>query len=215
MKKAIVIGGSRGIGKSISIALQKIGVDVTATSRKEIDTSDIKSVKKFINHHKKTDILVLNTGGPPKRKFATITEKEWLKFHNQLFLGFCVILQKVKINNNGFLFLITSGVIREPESEFVLSVSYRLALTGIFKILSKEYARRNVSCINIAPGPIYTDRMKKLVKNLDNFQSSLPMKRVGNPDEIGSFVSSIVEKNIKYLTGTTVLFDGGISKFIF
>jgi len=63
MAKAIVIGGSRGIGKAISDGLKSIGCDVISTSKKELDTSDLDSVKNFVQNHKETDILVLNTGG--------------------------------------------------------------------------------------------------------------------------------------------------------
>ena len=64
MKKAIVLGGSRGIGKAIADSLKTIDCDEIATSRKELDTSNLDSVKKFAQD-KETDILVLNTGGPP------------------------------------------------------------------------------------------------------------------------------------------------------
>ncbi len=92
MSKAIVIGGSRGMGKAIADSLKTIGLDVVTTSKKEIDTSDIQSVKDFIQNQKETDILVLNTGGPPAKEFFSVTEEDWLHYHNQLFLGFCMIL---------------------------------------------------------------------------------------------------------------------------
>ncbi len=69
MSKAIVIGGSRGIGKAIADSLKTIGLEVVTTSKKELDTSDIQSVKDFIQNQKETDILVLNTGGPPAKEF--------------------------------------------------------------------------------------------------------------------------------------------------
>jgi len=69
MIRAIVIGGSRGIGKAIANSLKSINCDVLATSKKELDTSDIQSVKDFIQNQKETDILVLNTGGPPAKEF--------------------------------------------------------------------------------------------------------------------------------------------------
>jgi len=112
-KKAIVIGGSRGIGKAIADSLKSLELDVIATSSTEVDTSDLESVKKFIDEQKETDILVLNTGGPPITKFFDITEEQWEKYHKQLFLGFCILLQKLKINDNGYIFVITSGAIKK------------------------------------------------------------------------------------------------------
>jgi len=215
MTSAIVLGGSRGIGKAISDSLKTIEIDVFAASKNDIDTSDLNSVRKFLEKHNQTDILVLNTGGPAPKQFSTITEDDWKLYHNQLFLGFCTILQKIKINDGGYIFLISSNVIKEPNVKLIISSAYRAAFSEVFKILSKEYAGKNISCINIAPGPINTDRTKELIENIEEFKKSLPMKRLGEPEEIGNFVKSIIENKIKYLSGVTINFDGANSNFIF
>ena len=215
MKKAIVLGASRGIGKSISDSLKKLDLDVFSLSSNDIDTSNLDSVNKFANENNSTDILVLNTGGPPIIEFDKITKEDWEKYHNQLFVGFCTLLQKIKINDGGYVFAITSNVIKEPNSKLIISSAYRAAFSSVFKILSKEFAERDVSLINIAPGPINTDRTKELVNNVEEYADSLPMKRLGKPEEIGNFVSSIVEKEIKYLSGVVINFDGSNSNYIF
>ena len=215
MTKAIILGGSRGIGKAISDSLKSIEIDVFAASKSDIDTSNLDSVKTFLEKHNETDILILNTGGPVPKLFSTITEEDWNKYHNQLFVGFCTILQNIKINHNGYIFLISSNVIKEPNSKLIISSAYRAAFSEVFKILSKEYAQRNISCINIAPGPINTDRTKELIENVKEFEKTLPMKRLGEPDEIGNFVKGIIENNVKYLTGVTINFDGANSNYIF
>ncbi len=215
MTSAIVLGGSRGIGKAISESLKSIEIDVFAASKNDIDTSDLNSVKKFLETHNQTDILVLNTGGPAPKQFSTITEEDWKLYHNQLFLGFCTILQNIKINDGGYIFLISSNVIKEPNSKLIISCAYRAAFSEVFKILSKEYAGKNISCINIAPGPINTDRTLELVENVEEFKKSLPMKRLGEPEEIGNFVKAIIENKIKYLSGVVINFDGANSNYIF
>jgi len=215
MTRAIVLGGSRGIGKAISESLKSIEIDVFAASKNDIDTSDLNSVKKFLEKHNQTDILVLNTGGPAPKQFSTITEDDWKLYHNQLFLGFCTILQNIKINDGGYIFLISSNVIKEPTPKLIISSAYRAAFSEVFKILSKEYAEKNISCINIAPGPINTDRTRELIENVEEFKKSLPMKRLGEPEEIGNFVKSIIENKIKYLSGVTINFDGANSNYIF
>jgi 3-oxoacyl-[acyl-carrier protein] reductase len=214
MSKAIVIGGSRGMGKAIADSLKTIGLEVVATSKKELDTSNVQSVKDFIQNQKETDILVLNTGGPPAKEFFSVTEEDWLHYHNQLFLGFCMILQKLKIREGGYIFLITSSVIKEPNPKLVISSAYRSAFTSVFKLLSKEFAEKNISCINIAPGPINTDRTRELVENVEEYEKSLPMKRLGEPKEIGNFVKSIIENDIKYLSGVVINFDGANSNYV-
>ena len=215
MANAIVIGGSRGIGKAISDGLKSIGCDVVSTSKKELDTSDLNSVKNFVQNHKETDILVLNTGGPKAKEFFSVTEEEWKKYHNQLFLGFCLLLQNITINDGGYVFLISSSVIKEPTPKLVISSAYRSAFTSVFNILSKKFAEREVSCINIAPGPINTDRTRELFENVEEYEKTLPMKRLGKPEEIGNFVKSIVENNIKYLSGVVITFDGANSSHVF
>ena len=215
MKKAIVLGASRGIGKSISDSLKKLDLDVISLSSNDIDTSNLNSVNKFANENNSTDILVLNTGGPPIIEFEKISKEDWEKYHNQLFVGFCTLLQKIKINDGGYVFAITSNVIKEPNSKLIISSAYRAAFSSVFKILSKKFAERDVSLINIAPGPINTDRTKELVDNVEEYADSLPMKRLGKPKEIGNFVSSIVEKEIKYLSGVVINFDGSNSNYIF
>ena len=215
MTKAIVLGGSRGIGKAISDSLKTIEIDVFAASKKDIDTSDLNSVKKFLEKNTQTDILVLNTGGPEPKQFSTVTEDDWNRYHNQLFLGFVTVLQNIKINDGGYIFLISSSVIKEPTTKLIISSAYRAAFTEVFKVLSKEYAEKNISCVNIAPGPINTDRTRELIENVKEFEKTLPMKRLGEPEEIGNFVKAIIENNIKYLSGVTINFDGANSNYIF
>lgn len=215
MTDAIVIGGSRGIGRAIADSLESIGCGVIATSRSQVDTSDLDSVKRFAESNPETDILVLNTGGPPPKEFHTITEKEWLKYHNQLFLGFCLLTRGIRIRDKGYIFLISSSVIREPAPNLVISGAYRSAFSSVFKVLSRDLARRGVSCVNIAPGPINTDRARELVDDMEGFRARLPMRRLGEASEIGGLVRGIVENKVKYLSGAVINFDGAASHHAF
>ena len=212
--KSIVLASSRGIGKSIADELKDLNHEVITTSTSDLDTSEMTSVKEFVSNHESTDILVLNTGGPPPLDFDKISEDEWLNYYYQLFYSFVYMLQNIKINNGGYIFLISSFNIKEPDPKLIISNCYRLAFTTVLKSLSKSFAKENISCINIAPGPIDTDRLRGLVDNVEELGKSLPMGRVGKPDEIGKFIRSIVENNIKYLTGVTINFDGGHSNYV-
>jgi len=145
MKTAIVLGGSRGIGKAIADSLKSINCDVIATSKNELDTSSLENVSSFAEKHNQVDILVLNTGGPEPKEFFSVTEEDWNRYHNQLFLGFCLLLQKIKINDGGYIFLISSNVIKEPNPKLVISSAYRSAFSSVFKILSKEFASKQIS----------------------------------------------------------------------
>tara|TARA_B100002019_G_scaffold57955_1_gene49794 strand:+ start:2753 stop:3397 length:645 start_codon:yes stop_codon:yes gene_type:complete len=213
--KALILGGTKGIGKAIADELSTF-CDIEVTDRKIVDTSDIDSVQEFIKHQSEPiDVLVLNTGGPPAKSFFEITLEEWLKYHNQLFLGFCLLLQNLKIADNGYIFLISSFNIKEPNGNLVLSNSYRAASSSILKSLSKEYAKHGISCINIAPGPIKTQRLEGLVEDMEAFEATLPYGKAAEPQELGKFVGVIVKNQIHYLNGVTINFDGGHSNFVF
>ena len=212
--KSIVLASSRGIGKGIADELESISNEVIRTSSKDLDTSNIDNVKDFVNNNKETDVLVLNTAGPPAKDFYDITEDEWLKYYNQLFYSFVYMLQNIKVRDGGYIFLMSSFNIKEPDPKLIMSNCYRLAFTSIMKSLTKDFAKRNVSCINIAPGPIDTDRLRNLVDDVYELGKTLPMGRVGSTMEIGRFVKSIIENNIKYLTGVTINFDGGHSNYV-
>ena len=209
-----MLGGSRGIGAAIASALSESGYQVLAASSSDVDTADMESVQRFCAAHPRTDLLVLNTGGPPAKKFADVTEQDWSKYHKQLFLGPVEILRKTKVNPGGHLFLISSSVVREPSPKLIISAAYRAALVEVFKILSKEYATDGVACINIAPGLVDTDRMREVIVDHQEAKKAIPMGRFGEPREIGQFVAAIAANKIGFLSGT-VNFDGASSVHVF
>ncbi len=76
-KTALVLGSSRGVGAAIARELRDAGLSAPTISSKEVDTSNAESVAAFVRLHPSTDVLVLNTGGPPKKDFFEITTQDW------------------------------------------------------------------------------------------------------------------------------------------
>ena len=214
-KKSIIIAGSRGIGRGISKCLKTISKETIALSSKDLDTSKLSETNKFVKKYKNADVLVLNTGGPPSLNFDKITNDDWLNYFNQLFLSFAIILRDFKINKNGFIFLISSFHIREINPNLVISNSLRVAFWSLLKSLTESFANKNITTINIAPGPFDTDRVRALNDDIQKLQNKLPLKRLGRTDEIGELIKNIVLKDIMYINGTTIFMDGGKSKSIF
>jgi 3-oxoacyl-[acyl-carrier protein] reductase len=214
MKKCLVLGGSRGIGHGAAKSLGELGYAVEALSSKQADTSDLDSMREIVDRQHTYDVLVLNTGGPPPANFEEITRSDCEKYHNQLFYGFFYLLQNLKLNDGAYIFLISSFNVKEPNPKLLLSNAYRLAFISVFKCLSKVFAQRNITMINIAPGPIDTDRLRQLCPDYGVLESEIPLGRVGTIKEIGDFMRAIVENNIKYLTGVTINFDGGKSNYV-
>ena len=211
-KKAIILGGSKGIGQQISKKIKSLGIKTYSCSRKDIDTSNLTSVNKFIKRHKNTDILVLNSGGPPAKSFEKISVNEWKKYFNQMFLSYFVILKNIKINKHGYVFYISSSIIKEPGDGLIISSSLRSAMSSLLKSYSIKNSKKNISTINIAPGPFKTRRVKELVKDIKKLEKRLPTGKIGDPKEIGLFIKFIIQNNIKYISGSTIYFDGNLGK---
>ena len=195
--------------------MKPVSEKVVTLSSRDLDTSNLVSVKKFIKKHKNVDVLVLNTGGPPSLDFKKISNKLWIKFFNQLFLSFSMILRDLKINDNGYIFLISSFHIREINPKLVISNSLRVGFWSLLKSISFELAKKNITCVNIAPGPIDTERLRSLNKDIPGLIKKLPLGRLGKSDEIGKLVKLIVKNDIKYINGTTIFVDGGKSQSLF
>jgi 3-oxoacyl-[acyl-carrier protein] reductase len=213
-KTALVLGSSRGVGAAIAHELRAAGISAPTISSRQVDTSIAESVAAFAKENPSTDVLVLNTGGPPKKDFFEITAGDWEKYHQQLFVSFATLVQRIEVRNGGYIFLISSHLVAEPSEKMILSETYRIASWSMLKALSKRFAQRQVSCINIALGPILTDRLRNLSSNLEKLEEGLPLRRAGRPDEVGKFVRSIVEYDIKYLTGVSLNFDGGLASHL-
>ena len=105
------------IGKEIHKKL-KVICKTYATGRKEIDTSSLKSVNNFITKNKGPDILILNTGGPPDLNFEKISDDDWIKYFNQLFLSFSKIIKDIDVKKNGYIFLISSYILNNLARNF-------------------------------------------------------------------------------------------------
>ena len=217
MKKGLILAGSKGIGLSIYKNLKKIsGYKIIKFNSKSLDTSNLISVKKFVKNQKtKIDLLVLNTGGPPQKNFFDLTEDEFFKYHIQLYYSFVYILKNLSFNNRAYIFLISSSILKEPPPNMILSNAYRTAFLSTFKSFNKLMSSKKLNCISIAPGAIKTERIKKLVKNINKFEKSLPLGKLGNPNEIGKFIKFIIDNEIKYFNGSHINFDGGQSNFLF
>ena len=99
-----------------------------------------------------------------------------------------------------------------------MSSSLRSGFVSLFKSLSKIQKEKNISFINIAPGPIKTERLINLVKNdnmtMEEFKKTMPANNIPEPKEIGLFVEFVVKNNIKSLNGVTIPFDSGLLESI-
>lgn len=214
--KAIILGATSGIGKSIAQNLKGTCKKVISLGSKEVNTSSLNSVQKFCKKYYGPDVLVLNTGGPPNLKFEKINNELWIENFNKLFLSFSNIVKDIGIKKNGYVFLISSYIIKQPSNELIISSSLRSGFNSLFKSLSIIYAKKNIKFINIAPGPIKTQRLINLLKKdgltIKKFEKQVLGKKIPEASEIGKFVQFVVKNKIISLNGNTITFDSNLIK---
>jgi 3-oxoacyl-[acyl-carrier protein] reductase len=166
------------------------------------------------------DIVVVNAGGPPPGTFQTTALESWDDaFHLTLMSAVQLVrsaLPHLKASDQGRIVFITSISVRQPIANLVLSNSLRAAVTGLAKTLALELAPDRISVNCIAPGAILTDRIRNLAKarggdveeNLKRQAESAPMKRIGDPAELGATCAFLCSRHAGYISGQTIGIDG-------
>ena len=95
-------------------------------------------------------------------------------------------------------------------NNFALSISFSIAN------LKEKLSLEDLRAYAVEKGePKAISGQQELIENIKEFEKTLPMKRLGEPEEIGNFIKGIIENNVKYLTGVTINFDGANSNYIF
>jgi len=176
------------------------------------------------------DILVNNVGGPVPGKFTDLNDDDWFYAFEQLLMSTVRMTKRVlpdmKGKKWGRIINITSLSVKQPVDNLILSNSIRSAITAMTKTLSNEIGSYNITVNNVAPGYTLTGRLYELAVNkaketgeshehiLANMSAEVPLKRLARPDEIGSLIVYLSSEQASFITGTTILIDGGVVKSI-
>jgi len=176
------------------------------------------------------DILVNNVGGPVPGKFTDLNDDDWFYAFEQLLMSTVRMTKRVlpdmKGKKWGRIINITSLSVKQPVDNLILSNSIRSAITAMTKTLSNEIGSFNITVNNVAPGYTLTGRLYELAVNkaketgeshehiLANMSAEVPLKRLARPDEIGSLIVYLSSEQASFITGTTILIDGGVVKSI-
>lgn len=172
------------------------------------------------------DILIANTGGPAIGSFDSVTVADWEDgWHRTLMSVVHLIRASVaplKLSSQPRIIIVTSITARQPMEAMVLSNSYRAAVAGLSKSLAAELGPAGITVNNVAPSLIVTDRMEAVHRARaaragsdyapyrERLLSSVPLRRFGQPDEVGQLCCFLASAAAGFITGQTIGIDGGV-----
>ena len=212
-------------------ARRKHGVEVYVEN---FDVAEDERVRQFVDsvHGRfgRVDVCVTNAGGPPAKPFAETTMAEWDRAY-QLNLRSIVsfahaVLPRMQAAQWGRFVTITSVAVKQPVPELVLSNSIRTGVLGLVRSLASQFGPDNITINNVGPGFTATDRMKELtVKrahaaglSVEDYKvqmaKDVPLRRVGQPEEVADAIVWLASERASYITGQTILVDGGVYRGI-
>jgi 3-oxoacyl-[acyl-carrier protein] reductase len=223
---------SRDAGKLNAAAAQireRYSAEVLAQA---LDVTDAQAVDSFVKYVAEVfggvDVCVTNAGGPPAKMFFSTTTEEWHRAFELNFMSVIhfarAVLPWMQKNHWGRLVTITSITVRQPVSDLIYSNAVRAGVLGLVKSLSNEFGKDGITVNNVGPGYTATERLKQLIAKRSqemgmspaDFEKRLvgeaPLQRVGQPEEVADAIVWLASERASYITGQTLLVDGGLFK---
>jgi len=174
------------------------------------------------------DICVTNAGGPPAKGFLAASLEDWKRALDANFLSTVYFAREViphmQRKRWGRIITITSITTKQPIADLVLSNAVRAAVVGLVMSLANEFGKDGILVNNVGPGFTATDRLKELAQSraassdksereiLDGWAADAPLQRLGDPREVAETIVWLASEGASYVTGQTVLVDGGMYK---
>ncbi|MCB9058098.1 MAG: SDR family oxidoreductase [Calditrichae bacterium] len=193
-----------------------------------VDVSDKDQITEFINNVAakwgSVDILVNNAGGPPVASFEQSKDDEWLKWYEITFMSVVRAVKAsipyMKKNKWGRIINITSSSVKSPVENLIYSNSIRMAVVGLAKSLSIELGPYGINVHNVAPGYHMTDGLERIIIKkveagqkredvLKAWTDNIPVRRIGEPQDLAAMITFLASDLAGYLTGTTIPVEGG------
>ena len=184
-----------------------------------------RAVREAAAHFGGLDIVVTNSGGPRAGSFDALTEHDFVQAVELLFLSVVrVCIEAVPLmrkRGGGRIINITSITVKQPVDNLMLSNAVRPAVVGFARSLATELAPEKITVNCVAPGYTRTERVVELnVANAarerttpdaieQRLVATIPMKRLGEPQELAALIVFLASQQASYITGTTLQVDGG------
>ena len=180
-------------------------------------------VARTLERFGRIDIVVNNTGGPPAGSFEDFDDDAWRAAWDNTLMSTLrltrLALPELRRSGRGRVVNITSSAVKEPNEGLLLSNTYRPGVIGWAKTLSQDEGPHGVTVNSIAPGYIDTERMKNLYAggadpdgDRRRDEGIIPARRFGDPAEVGDLCAFLCSTRAAYLSGITILVDGGLAK---
>jgi len=190
------------------------------------DPEDIEQwVQKTLKHYGRIDGLVINAGGPKPGQFSDFSDADWINAFNLTLMSAVrlvkAVLPTLQQQQSGSILFLTSSSVKEPIDTLLLSNVMRSGVASLAKSLSRTEAKYGIRVNCLVPGIIATDR----IAQLDNFQATaqgidlsqqrqqreafIPLQRYGEPTEFAKAASFLLSDAASYITGSTLVVDGG------
>jgi len=176
------------------------------------------------------DIMVNNSGGPPLARAHNATEEQWATAVQRSLLFFARMSREavphLKRQGGGRIINILASTVYQPIPNLALSGATRMGVVAFAKSLADEVGRDGILVNNVCPGSILTERMLSNVTAraketgmsvedaLAQRASETAVGRIGDPKEMASLVAFLASGKASYITGTTILVDGGLVRSV-
>ncbi len=232
---ATVVLGSRD-GQAVAQAVAELSAETGAkVGGGELDMADARSIAQWVaaaaERHGAVHGVLVNAGGPPPGGFDQFDDSDWQAAFNLTLMSAVRLVREtlphLRASGGGAVLMLTSSSVKEPIDFLLLSNVMRSGVSSLAKSLSQSLAAENIRVNNLIPGLIYTDRIKALDANQaqvrgvsvaeqrrDN-EAKIPLGRYGEPDEFGRAGAFLLSDAASYITGASLVVDGGTMKSLF
>ncbi|AFV98308.1 MULTISPECIES: SDR family NAD(P)-dependent oxidoreductase [unclassified Sulfuricurvum] len=212
----LITGASKGIGKAITdLLIKQKSYNILTPSHDDLNLSDRESIKIYCSKHPKIDILINNAGINILGAVDSIDDDEIDTMLGTNLIGPIALIRAVvpsmKITGYGKIINISSiWGIRSKENRTLYSAT-KFALNGVTKALSRELGEYNILVNSVCPGYVNTELTQKNVPlaEQEKIKATIPLGRFAEPDEIAQTVAFLISPNNTYITGQTIIIDGG------
>jgi 3-oxoacyl-[acyl-carrier protein] reductase len=240
-RTALVCGASSGLGLASAEALAEEGANVVLFARRGEqleehaarlggvavagdvrEDSDLeRALSTAVDRFGGLDVLVWNSGGPPPGSARDVDDMS-LDAAYGLLLRPAVILVRLALPHlersaGGRILALSSLAAEEPSTHLALSNTFRPGLIGWLKTLSREVGPKGITVNCVAPGRIDTARLAELYPDgpSEAQLEEIALRRWGTPREFGDVVCFLASERARYVTGQTLVVDGGLKRFLF